>query len=89
LKKIKEDKPKRNLVGLEIKADKFIARQHYKIFANDKEIGIVTSGNMSPSLNKPIAMGYVAAEFKSVGTQVEIEARGKRFLAEVIKTPFI
>jgi aminomethyltransferase len=91
LKKIKEDKPARNLVGFEILTEKFIARHNYKIFSGDKEIGVITSGNMSPTLNKPIAMGYVAAEFKAVGTEVEIEGRviGKRAKAKVVKMPFL
>jgi aminomethyltransferase len=91
LKKIKEDKPARNLVGFEILTEKFIARHNYKIFSADKEIGIITSGNMSPTLNKPIAMGYVATEFKAVGTEVEIEGRtvGKRSKAKVVKMPFL
>ena len=89
LKKVKEEKPTRNLVGLNILADKFIARHGYKIFVDGKEIGYVTSGNISPTLGKPIAMGYVAAEYKPIGSKVEIEARGKFFLAEVIKTPFV
>ncbi|MDR0927017.1 MAG: glycine cleavage system aminomethyltransferase GcvT [Ignavibacteria bacterium] len=89
LQKVKADKPSRNLVGLDIKAEKFIARHGYKIFSGDNEIGIVTSGNMSPTLNKPIAMGYVPAEFKPIGSKVEIEARGKKFPAEVVKMPFL
>lgn len=89
LAKIKADKPSRNLVGLQIDVDKFIARHGYKIFAGTQEIGFVTSGNMSPTLSKPIALGYVAAEFKPVGSKVEIEARGKRFPASVTATPFL
>ena len=89
LAKIKADKPSRNLVGINIEVEKFIARQGYKIFSGEQEIGIVTSGNMSPTLGKAIAIGYVAAAFKTVGTQIEIEARGKRFPAEVFKMPFV
>lgn len=89
LAKIKADKPKRNLVGFNIEVDKFIARQGYKIFSGENEIGIITSGNMSPTLNKAIAIGYVLADFKAAGTKVEIEARGKRFPAEVMKMPFV
>ena len=89
LKKVKEEKPARNLVGINILADKFIARHGYKIFADGKEIGYVTSGNMSPILEKPIAMGYVAAAYKPIGSRIEIEARGKLFAAEVIKMPFV
>ena len=89
LKKVKEEKPARNLVGINILADKFIARHGYKISVDGKEVGYVTSGNMSPTLEKPIAMGYVTANYKSIGTKIEIEARGKSFAAEVIKMPFI
>jgi aminomethyltransferase len=87
--KVKENKPTRNLVGFVIAADKFIARHGYKIFSGDTEIGVVTSGNLSPTLNKAIAMGYVTPEFKSPGSKIEIEARGKKFEAEVIKLPFV
>ena len=89
LAKVKADKPSRNLVGINIDVDKFIARQGYKIFSSDKEIGIVTSGNMSPTLGKAIAIGYVQAEYKAAGTKIEIEARGKHFPAEVAKMPFV
>ncbi len=89
LAKIKADKPSRNLVGIFSDAEKFIPRHGYKIFAGDKEIGIVTSGNISPSLNKPIAIGYVQAEHKAPGTKIEIEARGKKFPAEVTRMPFL
>ncbi|MFH1051749.1 MAG: glycine cleavage system aminomethyltransferase GcvT [bacterium] len=87
--KVKEEGIKRKLVGFEVKADKFIARHGYKIFADGKEIGVVTSGNLSPSLNKPIGMGYVAKEYMNPGSQIEIEARGKTFPAEVVKFPFL
>lgn len=87
--KVKEEKPSRNLVAFTSTADRFIPRQHYKIFADGKEIGEVTSGNLSPTLNKPIGMGYVAAAYKAPGTKIEIEARGKFFPAEVVKLPFV
>lgn len=86
---VKENKPSRNLVGFVVAADKFIARHGYKIMSGDREIGVVTSGNLSPTLNKAIGMGYVASEFKSPGSKIEIEARGKKFTAEVIKLPFL
>ncbi len=87
--KMKEEKPKRNLVAFKSSADRFIPRQHYKIFSGENEIGEVTSGNLSPTLQVPIGMGYVLAEYKKAGTQIEIEARGKRFPAEVVKLPFV
>jgi aminomethyltransferase len=89
LKKAKADKPNRNLVGIFIEAEKFIARQGYKIFSGGKEIGVVTSGNMSPTLGKAIAIGYVQKEFKAADTKIEIEARGKYFPAIVTKIPFV
>ncbi|MEI6091296.1 MAG: glycine cleavage system aminomethyltransferase GcvT [bacterium] len=89
LQKVKEDKPKRKLVALVIDAPRFIARHGYQIFVDGKEGGFVTSGNLSPTLDKPIAMGYVPWDFRNPGTKVEIEARGRRFIAEVVKAPFI
>jgi aminomethyltransferase len=88
--KVKEEKPNRKLVGFISDADKFIPRHHYKILSiKGNEIGHVTSGNISPTLNKPIGMGYVASEFAVPGTEILIESRGKQFKAIVSKTPFL
>jgi aminomethyltransferase len=89
INQVKAEGIKRKLVGFVVNADKFIARHGYKIFADGKEIGEVTSGNLSPSLNKPIGLGYVAVAYKDPGAKIEIEARGKTFPAEVVKTPFL
>lgn len=89
LAKIKEEKPARNLVGISSEAEKFIPRHGYKLFYENQEIGHITSGNISPTLNKPIAIGYVDANFKAIGTKIEVEARGKRFPAVVTKMPFL
>jgi aminomethyltransferase len=89
IKKVKADGITRKLVGFNVLTDKFIARHNYKIYADNKEIGFVTSGNLSPTLNKPIGLGYVAAEYQAPGTKIEIEARGKMFPAEVVKLPFL
>ena len=79
----------KKLVGFEM-IEKGIARHDYEIKdASGNAIGVVTSGTQAPSLNKAIGMGYVKAEFKAVGTIIEIEARGKRFPAEVVKAPFL
>jgi len=87
--KVKEEGPKRKLVGFICQVEKFIPRHEYKILANGKEIGHVTSGNISPILNKPIGMGYVSTEFSQPGSKIDIEARGKTFPAEVVKIPFL
>lgn len=68
--------------------EKAIPRHGYSIFVGDKNVGTVTSGCFSPSLEKGIALGYVSREFGKVGETVEIDVRGKRVSAEVIKGGF-
>ena len=53
------------------------------------EVGRVTSGGFSPSLQRPIAMGYVAAHLAEVGTALKLEQRGKLFDAKVAAMPFV
>ena len=78
----------RKLVGFELK-DRGIPRQSYPIVdSNAVVIGSVTSGTMSPSLNKVIGMGYGRSEFSDVGTEIGIKIRKKIVLAKVIKLPF-
>lgn len=89
IRKVKAENPHRRMVGFVVDADKFIARHGYKIYDGDKEIGVVTSGNQSPSLNKAIGMGYVAWDYRNPGTVIEIEARGKKFPATVTKMPLL
>ncbi len=52
-------------------------------------IGQVTSGTMSPMLNKGIGLGYVAKEYSAFGTQIFVRIRNKAIPAEIVKTPFI
>jgi aminomethyltransferase len=54
-----------------------------------KEIGVVTSGGPSPTLNQNIAMGYVKGHYRKVGTNVKIQVRGKERPAVVSKMPFV
>jgi len=53
------------------------------------EVGRVTSGGFSPSLQKPIGMGYVATALAQPGTALTLEQRGKLFIAAVAPTPFV
>jgi len=48
----------------------------------------VTSGTFSPTLDRPIAMGYVAREFATPGTMLAIDIRGKQEPAKVVPLPF-
>lgn len=80
---------KRKLVAIEI-IDKGIPRSHYEICdADGNTIGEVTSGTMSPSLNKGIALGYVSLSFSKAGTEVFIKIREKLMAAKVVKLPFV
>ena len=79
---------KRKLVGFEM-IDRGIPRHDYKIVDSDgAEIGIVTSGTQSPSLQKAIGMGYVTAEHAAIGTEICVEVREKLLKAKVVKLPF-
>jgi len=68
---------------------KIIAREGAKIFSlDDKEIGIVTSGTFGPSVNAPVAMGYVNSSCAEIGTKIRLEVRGKKYEAKVAELPF-
>ncbi len=86
--KAKEKGLKRKLIGLKV-TGKGIARPGYKVFSVDsQEIGEVTSGTLSPSLNQAIAVAYVAFGSHEVGTRVQVQMRNKMIDAEIVKTPF-
>jgi len=64
-------------------------RPHYPICANGAKLGEVVSGTQSPSLGIGIGMGYVPPEFAKADTQIEIEIRGKRAPAVVVRKPIL
>lgn len=89
-KAIKDIGPKKKLIGFEIPEKGKIPRQHFKIKnAEGNEIGEVTSGTQSPTLNKAIGLGYVKTEFSKTGTEIFIEIRNQLVKASVVKTPFL
>ena len=77
----------RRLVGLEM-AERAVARHGYPVVRDGARLGIVTSGSYGPSVDRYIAMAYVAAEHAAVGTEVGVEIRGQAKPARVVKTPF-
>lgn len=87
LKKEKEAGPSRKLIGFEL-TERGIPRQGYEIVKDGEVVGKVTSGTMSPSLNKGIGLGYVPAELASAGTEIGIRIRKKDVAAQVVKLPF-
>ncbi|MGK2939846.1 MAG: glycine cleavage system aminomethyltransferase GcvT [Solirubrobacteraceae bacterium] len=78
--------PAEKLVPFKL-TDKGIARQGNAILSGGEEIGVVTSGTLSPSLDVGIGLGYVRPEFAAPGTQLEIDVRGKVRPAVVATKP--
>ena len=89
-KAIKDNGPKKKLVGFEILEKGKIPRQHFKIKdAAGNEIGEVTSGTQSPTLGKAIGLAYVKAEHAGIGSEIFVEIRNQPIKATVVKTPFL
>jgi aminomethyltransferase len=87
LRCVKEAGPTRRIVGLTL-AGKRIARQHAPVYQGEREIGEVTSGTLSPTLGRSIAMAYVDASLAKPGTTVSVGVGSARVEAEIIKMPF-
>jgi aminomethyltransferase len=88
LKSQKEAGLKRKLVGFEL-IDKGIARGHYPVKDKDgKEIGIVTSGTISPSTGKCIGLAYVPFDVSKPGNHIFVDVRGRLLEAEIVSLPF-
>ncbi len=88
LAKQKEEGVTRKLIAFEL-VEKGIPRHDYIIAdAEGNEIGIVTSGTMSPSTKKAIGLGYVTMEFSKVDSEIYIQVRKKSIKAKVVKAPF-
>jgi aminomethyltransferase len=88
LLKVKEEGINRKLVGM-VSDEKTFPRKDYPIFADGKNIGSITSGTVSPVLEKPIALGYVEKQFSAPGTEVNFLIREKKIPVTVVKLPFI
>lgn len=74
-------------VGLEL-ASRRVPREHYAICADGQPVGEVTSGTFSPTLERPIAMGYVSPEYAKPGTALTVDIRGRAEPASVVLLPF-
>jgi aminomethyltransferase len=80
--------PKRKRVGIQPEGRQ-PAREGTEIFAEGRKIGSITSGGFGPSMNAPVAMGYVEAAFAAPGTRLTLLVRGKELSASVVNLPFI
>ena len=79
-----------NKIRVGIKPDgKIIAREKTTIYSKDnKNIGEVTSGTFGPSVQAPVAMGYVEKSFSKINTKIFLEVRGKKYPASISNLPF-
>jgi len=76
-------------VGFEIDGRQPVREGALVLDGEGNEVGKITSGGFSPSLQRPIAKGYVAAPFAEIGTALKLEQRGKLFDAKVVAMPFV
>lgn len=80
--------PRAVRVGLALEG-RMAAREGAQVFSGDRQVGQVTSGGFSPSLQHPIAMAYVDDALAAPGTSLELDVRGKRLGARVVPMPFV
>ncbi len=88
LQKVKSEGLKRKLIALKSE-EKAFPRHGYEIRTDGKKIGEITSGTVSPIIEKPIALGYIDLPYSSEGTTVNISVRGKEVQAKVVRLPFV
>jgi aminomethyltransferase len=88
LVRAKAEAPKRQLVGFEM-TGRGIARHGYALLDGaGTPIGVCTSGSPSPTLGQNIGLGYVPPSFAAIGSEFQVDCRGRNIAARVVKTPF-
>lgn len=88
LVKVKEEGLNRKLVAM-IADERAFPRHGYELSVNGEKVGEITSGTVSPVLEKPIALGYVKKEYAVLDGKVNFVIRGKEIQATIIKLPFV
>lgn len=83
-----KENPVKKLVGFVVEG-RMPARHGQEVYSGGEKIGVVTSGSLSPMLNKNIGLAYINNGFNKTGTPVEILVRDKRIKATITKTPFL
>jgi aminomethyltransferase len=78
---------KRRLVGIRTEDGRSVARQGYKLFVGEREVGVMTSGTFAPSFNRPLGMAYLDAAAGALES-AEVEIRNRRVAAAVTGLPF-
>jgi aminomethyltransferase len=88
IRRVREQGAARKLVGLELDG-RMVARQGYLVQVNGQTIGEITSGTFSPTLEKSIAMAFVSSEHSRVGSEVQVDMRGKPVPARIASRRFV
>lgn len=78
---------KRRRVGLRM-TGRGIAREECPVYDGEKQVGVVTSGTHCPWLGQAVALALVDAAYKEPGASLQVDVRGRRVEAEVVRTPF-
>ena len=89
LKKQKLEGVKRRLVGFRILEARVVARHGYPVFLDGVQVDVVRSGTVTPTVNAAIGTTYLPKESAKSGVKIEIDIRGKKVEAEVVKMPFV
>ena len=84
-----QNEPPQKRVGFDVDGRQPVREGALILDGEGNEVGKITSGGFSPSLQRPIAMGYVASHLAEAGTAVKLEQRGKLFDARVVPMPFV
>lgn len=88
LSQINEKNESKKLVGFKM-LDKSIPRHDYRIYINNEDAGVVTSGGVAPFISENIGLGYINTNYPTaIGTKIDIMIREKLHPAEIVKTPF-
>ena len=85
----RENGPDRKRVGLVVEGRQPVREGAIVVDADGAEIGAVTSGGFSPTLQQPIAMAYVPTELSAPGTEITLQQRKKPFTGTVTPMPFV
>jgi aminomethyltransferase len=87
LRRQKQEGVARKLVGF-VMLDRAIGRHGYDVYVDDAKAGVVTSGTQTPYVKKAIGMAYLPTDRTAIGTEFEVDVRGRRARAHVVPMPF-
>jgi aminomethyltransferase len=89
LKRQKLEGIKRRLTGFQVLEPKAVARHSFAVFCDGRQVDIVRSGTVTPTVNAAIGTTYLPSDRAKPGTKLEIDIRGKTVAAEAVKLPFV